>query len=154
VKIKLSPREIILAAHAGIMRTVKHNASRDRQNAPKDQWRSDIEGCCGEYALSKYLNIHWNGGGYEGMTADAGNSTECRTASKHHYRLILHPEDHDDRKYWLLTGRMGHYIVQGWILGRDGKKDEYWEDVNNDDRPAFYVPNELLNRPEEDDDQV
>ena len=33
--------------------------------------------------------------------------------------------------------------IPGWILGRDGKRDEYWETVNG--RSAYWVPQAALN---------
>ena len=148
--VTLTPSEMLLAAHAGIMRQVENvKLGRVPSHGVKQEhaWTRHIEGCMGEYALAKYLNIYWSGKGNLG-DYDVGNMIDVRTAQKEHYRLILHPEDQDNRIFWLLCGIHGTYHVKGWILGERGKKQEYWADPAGG-RPAYFVPDAALNAPED-----
>lgn len=143
-KIKLLSWEILIAAHAGCMRQVENLRSQrvPAYGAGKlADWQLHIEGVLGEYALSKYLNIRWEGKGK--LRAPDVGPVDVRTRSKHNYELILHKEDEDDRQFWLLTGTNGEYIVHGYILGSDGKREEYWKDPAGG-RPAYFVPQDKL----------
>ena len=58
-------------------------------------------------------------------------------------RLIIHKNDVPDRKYYLLTGAEGKYIVRGWIWGFEAQNEKYYMSVN--DRPKeYYVPQQDL----------
>lgn len=145
--IVLNPWEILFAAQCGLMRQVE-NIKKQRTPSygagDDSNWQIHVEGCLGEYALAKFLGVHWAGKGV--LRAPDIGAVDVRTATKDHYCLLLHEEDSDDRRYWLVTGINGAYTVQGWILGRDGKKSEYWKDPLGG-RPAFFVPQSILNKP-------
>jgi hypothetical protein len=147
MKVKLTSSEIMMAAIAGVMRQVSalsKNRNESYGAQQKDDWQLHIEGCLGEYALSKHLNLYWAGKGNL-RDFDVGYCVDVRTRSKSHYDLILHPPDPDDRIFFLLTGLNGDYEIKGWIKGIDGKKDCYYGDKYNCGRPAFFIPQEDLN---------
>lgn len=145
--VTLTASEMFMAAQAGLMRQIE-NIKRKRQprygaNIEAD-WQVNIEGALGEYAVARFLGIHWAGKGiFRGF--DVGE-LEVRTASRDTYRLILHPDDHDDHCYYLVTGLNGTYRIRGWILGREGKRNEFWQDPGTG-RPAFFIPQSALNTP-------
>lgn len=143
-RVSLEMHEIMLAAHAGVMRQVE-NLKLGRTPAHgcgvESDWQLNVEGCLGEMALAKYLGVWWPGKG-RFRDCDVSN-VDVRTATKDHYRLILHKEDPDDRVFYLLTGVNGVYTVRGWILGEDGKNEEWWEDPDTG-RPAYFVPQSVL----------
>jgi hypothetical protein len=146
IVVKLSSWEMLLAAQAGVMRQVE-NIQKERQTtygAGGNEWQLHVEGCLGEYALAKYLGIHWPGKGK--LRAFDVGEFDVRTRSQENYELILHPEDPDNRIFWLLCGRNGLYKVKGWILGSEGKRREYWKDPAGG-RPAYFVPQSALNAP-------
>lgn len=58
-------------------------------------------------------------------------------------RLILHRDDADDARFALVTGQLGEYSIRGWILGSEGKDDEWWGDPQGG-RPAYFVPQSAL----------
>jgi hypothetical protein len=143
--IQLTWYEIMMAALAGTMRHVE-NLKKNRKPAygagHERDWQIDIEGCLGECALAKYLGLYWSGKGtFRG--SDVGKF-EVRTAAKQHYKLILHPTDDDDKIFWLACGLNGNYTIKGWILAKDGKKEEYWGDNAGNNRPAYWVPQSEL----------
>jgi len=142
--IELTGWEMLLAAQAGCMRQVenlKKNRNHRHGASASNTWQMGVEGCLGEFALAKYLGVYWSGKGV--LRAPDVGDVDVRTSSKPHYRLILHPDDPDDRKFYLLTGLDGKYIVRGWIMGIDGKQDQYWEDPAGG-RPAYFVPQSAL----------
>jgi hypothetical protein len=147
IDIELTSSEIMMAAQAGIMRQVeniKKNAKPYYGASSALDWQLHIEGCLGEFALSKFLNVWWGGkGGKRNPDVDI---YDVRTTSSHNNRLILHPNDPDERIFWLLTGCNGTYKIQGWIKGIDGKKAKYWIDPKTN-RPAFFIPSTDLNDP-------
>lgn len=145
--VSLSSWEILLAAQAGIMRQVE-NLKKGRKPyygaGTRADWQLHIEGCLGEYALAKFLGLHWSGQGFRG---DDVGRYQVRTGSQEGHRLILHPDDADDHIFWLLCGANGAYGVKGWVMGRDGKQDVYWKDPGTG-RPAFFVPQAALSPPD------
>lgn len=151
--ITLTASEIINAGVAGVMRQthVIREDLQGRYNEPKHNcWQRHVEGALTECAMAKYLNLYWQGKGEPGGR-DLGIN-EVRSAQPHSHRLMLHPEDKDDSKYWFLTGAYGTYKLRGWIMGIDGKQPEYWEDPvkekGGESRPAYFVPHSKLNKPE------
>ena len=143
----LTPAEILSAAISGVMRQ-SHVIKKDlqgRYDEPLDDcWQRHIEGALAECAMAKHLNLYWQGKGDVGGR-DIGIN-EVRSAQYHHYRLMLHPIDKDDSKYWFLTGRYGTYKIHGWIMGVDGKQPEYWEDPTGNNRHAYFLPGSKLNK--------
>ena len=145
VEVKLTPSQIMMAAHCGTMRQTMNLKNRKPATygaGHLNDWQLHIEGCLGEMAVASYLNLYWDGNLGFFSKADVG-SLEVRTASNHRYNLILHPADKDDSKFILLTGVNGSYQIHGWIYGREGKKEEFWRDPLGG-RPAFFVGKEHL----------
>lgn len=149
MKIQLEWWEIELGAIAGVQRQVE-NLRKNRQPAygadRKTDWQKNIEGALGEMAVAKFLNLYWGGKGE--FRGDDVGPYQIRTVGESNYRLILHKEDPDDKIFWLAIGRNGSYTIKGWLIAKDGKKKEYWTDPNTG-RPAYFVPHDVLNRPED-----
>jgi len=154
--IKLNYHEIITAAMGGVLRQLE-NMRDGRMNThglkkgEAHDWQLHIEGCLGELAVAKAMNLYWSKGQYG---ADDVGDFQVRTTRRDQSDLILHPRDPDDKRFYLVTGYNGRYKICGWILGRDGKKLEYWKDPAGG-RPAFFVPQSALTDaqiPEQTDD--
>jgi hypothetical protein len=145
-EITLSASEMQIAATIGIMRQIQ-NLDRGRPDAYGAEqelgWQKHIEGAAGELAFAKWSNRFWNGN-IGNLHADDVGLVQVRTRSKHHYELILHPRDRDDRVFVLISGVTPVFWIRGWIWGRDGKRTEYWSDPARG-RPAFFVPTSALN---------
>lgn len=149
ISVTLTPWEMLFAAQAGIMRQVE-NCKIGRKPyygvGNENDWQLHIEGCLGEFALAKFLGIHWSGKGK--LRAPDVGEVDVRTRSRDYYELILHDDDPDDRIFWLLCGINGKYKVRGWIAGANGKLKKYWKDPAGG-RPAYFVPHSALNLPKE-----
>ena len=146
-EVKLTSSEMLIAAQSGVIRQVE-NISKKRKAAhgagSKNDWQLHIEGCLGEMALSKYLDVYYSGKG-KFRAPDVG-VVDVRTSTSHNNRLILHKEDPDERVFYFVTGVNGEYRIQGWILGKDGKQDKFWTDPRTG-RPAYFIPVSELNEP-------
>ncbi len=143
--VELTLGEILHGAFAGICRQVE-NLKKDRKPFygadNKNDWQKHIEGCLGEMALAKHLGVYWSGkGGFRGPdVADY----QVRTTPYSDGHLLLHPDDPDDKTFWLLTGVNGIYDIRGYILGSDGKQQKFWADRTGNNRWAFFVPQSEL----------
>jgi len=138
-EVKLSGSEIMTAAVIGIMRQIKNIRAGNTHlygGDVKQGWQYHIEGALGECVVAKHCELYWFSGIKGG--ADVGEY-QVRTTANHNNRLIIHPDDSDDARFYLVTGLNGAYRVQGWILGRDGKQEKYWSDPVGG-RAAFFVP--------------
>jgi hypothetical protein len=144
-EVKLSYAEILQGAMVGVMRQVQNlKAGRTHRHggSANNGWQMNIEGALGEMALAKHLDVYIGGTGVI-RGPDVGEC-DVRTTSGANNRLILHPDDPDDRVFWLLTGANGQYQVRGNILGAEGKQQKWWKDPVGG-RPAYFVPQGELN---------
>lgn len=142
-EVKLSMPEVMQAVIVGVMRQM-HNIKAGNTHlygGHEDQgWQYHIEGAMGELALAKHLGVFW-GIGLKGG-ADVGRH-QVRTTSRTGNRLIIHPDDADDERFYLVIGVNGKYQIMGWIMGRDAKDKKYWTDPTGS-RPAYFVPSDDL----------
>lgn len=147
-EIELGQTEIIHGAMMGVLRQVQNilKARKPAHGAGNEKdWQKHIEGALGELALAKYLGVFWSGIGK--LRAPDVGTMDVRTAAKHSHRLMIHPGDPDDRVFWFVTGLNGKYQIRGWLLAKDGKRDEWWKDPQGTDRWAFFVPTYALHAP-------
>jgi hypothetical protein len=118
---------------------------QDRYGRSADNgWSDHYEGACGEIAFCKAFNLYWAAKvKASGTIPDVDPDIQVKTARKHHYKLILHPEDDDEQRFIHVTGLWPHFRVVGWIMAWDGKDEAYWKEPVPG-RPAFFVPSEKL----------
>jgi len=142
--IELSPAEIQMAAFVGTQRTVQclQKGINHRYGAKDTEaWQRSIEGAMGECALAKHLDHFWSKG-TPGAT-DVGPH-DVRQTHDHSYSLIIHPTDDDNRRFYLVTGILGKYVVRGYLYGKDAKRQEWWRDPTGKNRFAYFVPQSAL----------
>jgi hypothetical protein len=141
--IQLSASEMMLAAQAGVMRTVENlvKGASGAHGSAVDDWTMSIEGALAEWAASKALGIHWPGKG-KMRGADAGN-LQIRSTKNPKGGLMLHQTDKDPDIFILMIGQSSNWQPAGWIRAFDGKKKYWWRtDLRS---PAFLVPQSELN---------
>lgn len=144
IRVRLSYDEIIQGVIGGCLRhleNMKDNKCNfthgyDERNA----WQVHIEGALGELAVAKVLKLYWSKGKRGG---DDVGPYRVRTSARDDADLILHETDPDDTRHYSVTGSNGIYRIHGWILARDGKREEWWRDPTGS-RPAFFVPRSAL----------
>jgi hypothetical protein len=146
--VKLSPTELLHGGLAGTtiqVRAIKRGGKHEWGMSEENAWHAHIEGVLGELALAKWQGVYWSLTTFAKRNDGDVGKDEVRTTHHENGRLIMHPEDSDDRKYWLVTGSMGEYQIRGWLYGRDGKQERWWADPAKNRRPAYWVPQEELN---------
>ena len=154
-RVVLTTEELYLGANAGIIRTIKairanrnDNITGEPPTHEHDVWRTNIEGALGELAYCKWRGIYWTALGRLGND-DAGDE-EIRTSWHPTGRLILYPKSEDGKRFVLIVGELGVYRITGWMMGRDGKREQYWSEVKKGSgRMAFMIPQAQLRPLEE-----
>jgi hypothetical protein len=140
--ITLSASEMMLAAQAGVMRTVQNlvQGTVGAHGSETNDWSMSIEGALAEWAASKALGIHWPGKG-QMRGADAGN-LQIRSTRNPAGSLILHRGDRDEDLFILMVGQASQWEPKGWIRAASGKQGQFWRtDIRS---PAFLVPQSEL----------
>jgi len=148
VSIKLTTAEMLLAGQVGVMRSVRHRLKGTEHRHGADGgfygWGMDLLGALGEAAVAKWSGIWWSGMGMGTEAGDVG-PLEVRCVESVKRRLILHPDDKDHAPYILVCAEPPNFTLMGWMLGREGKRKEYWADPQGTNRHAYFVPNDCLN---------
>jgi hypothetical protein len=144
VTVKLDSSEYYMAMQSGCMRQVQ-NRSIGRPHyygAPTDRAEQfHINGSVGEACVAKHLGKYWLGTGTFG--GSDVEQYEVRSTSRPDGDLILHDYDKDDRPYISVYVSEGVGVIRGWLLGKEGKKKEFWRDPAKG-RPAYFVPTSRL----------
>ena len=144
-KIALSTAEIQIASMVGIQRQIediKWNNHEKMGEKKEKAWQRHIEGALAECALAKYLGFYWNKRPHN--EPDVGD-VDVRVTHWMSGNLRMDDKDKDDRRYYLLTGLNGEYIIRGWLLGKDGKQQRYWGTKDPDRPPCYWIPQSELN---------
>lgn len=147
IEIRLSSTEMKQACEVGLLRQFNaiQKGYQDSFGFGGTGWSEHLEGAMGEMAFCKALEAFYEprmAQFHDGLP-DVGERTEVRTRSRHGYDLIVRPEDHEDRVYWLVTGKHGHYQIQGGIKGRDAKQEK-WKATHGGRSMAYFVPKKEL----------
>lgn len=140
IKIELSTQEIRVALTVGVERQIEDIEKKKASFKGESQamaWQRHIEGALAECALAKYFNVYWSKRPYP--LPDV-YEYEVRSTPYSTGVMPIIPEDKDDRKYFLLTGINGTYIIRGWLYGKDCKKQEWWRSLDGKRPPCFCVP--------------
>lgn len=103
-----------------------------------------IMGALGEMAAAKCLGIPWDGTVNTFKSRGDLGDIEVRTRSRHEWDLKVCPEDHDDRRFVLVTVENGEYRVHGWMRGGDAKQP-WWIRTYGGRPEAYFVPRRFLN---------
>lgn len=140
IAINLTDDEIQMGALQATLRILhcKKDGAKHRYGASDTEtWQMGIEGALGEIVIAKHFKIFWGKGSYG--TDDVG-PYEVRQTHHAHGSLIVHPDDKDEKRYYLVTGILGRYVIRGYMFARDAKQEKYWRDPQGKNRWAFFVP--------------
>jgi len=106
-----------------------------------------ISSCRAEMAVAKAFNLYWSGSMGDYTAVDVGGKIEARSIVRQSHRLIMHKEDKDDLPFVVANVADAPRIkLCGWIMGRDGKQEQWWADPQNSNRWAYFIPQSALNR--------
>lgn len=141
-EVVLAPAELAMGAILGVSRQIGAiRAGKPDQHGldPANGWSAHIEGALGEMAVARALGVYFlpTIGTYK-AGGDIG-ALQVRTRSRHNYDLIVRPGDRDGDVFILVTGVAPRYLVRGWCIGAEAKKERYRQ-VYGGRPPAFFVP--------------
>lgn len=147
ITVELDWSEMQQGALAGVNRRIRairsRRRTRDDSPPPDGYWETDINGALCELAAAKALKLFWsdtsrldkNDGDFAGL--------QVRGTTHKDGRLIVYRDDYDNQIYLLVIQDGATFVLRGWILGADAKRDRYW---NASARiPAYFVPQDALN---------
>lgn len=143
--IELTWHEVAMASHVGWMRHLSAvRAGRpDRHGFTGDGWSEHCEGACGELAVAKLLGCYWDGSVDTFHAPDLPGKIQVRTRSRDDYELLVRPNDDDDARFVLVTGRAPVFVVRGWASGAESKRFE-WLQHHGNRAGAYFVPQHAL----------
>lgn len=145
IRITLTTAEIQIASMVGIQRQIEDIKWENHEKMGEKKelaWQRHIEGALSECALAKYFGVYWSKRPYN--EPDVGD-VDVRVTHWMSGNLRMDKKDKDDKKYYLLTGLNGDYIIRGWLYGKDGKQDKYWGTKDPDRPPCYWIPQSDLN---------
>lgn len=149
--VSITLTEFVTAAGVALDRTKqtinKNSTDSLRKKNWLDNYTTHITGCIGELAVAKCLDIQWDRsvGTYKSRP-DLGVNIEVRHRSNPEFQLIVRNDDKDDSVYILSRGMPPNVIeVVGWIHGAEAKNSAYLKDHGGYGRPAYFVPDDMLN---------
>jgi hypothetical protein len=127
------------------MAVSKSNGYKSRfQTSDYQRWLwHEVCATAAEKATAKLLNVHWSASVNTFHTyPDVLPNLEVRQTDYKHGRLIVRPDDPDDRFYILVTGVPPTLTVHGYISAKAAKQDDYWGNPDKpDEKPdAWWVP--------------
>jgi hypothetical protein len=139
VVIRLTFGEMSMAAAIASLRYTSNIIKQRPHQHGQTGYRWPVDSLCAEIALARHLNRYWNGDVNNTKERDVGGMIDVRSCEPGK-RLILHPDDPDDVPFvlaWISV--LPDVELVGWLLGRDGKQPEFWDDPGTG-RPAYFIP--------------
>jgi len=155
IEISLTVDEWLYAAGVGCKRQIdgamkkRHPGHGSPEKRTNDGWFWNVNGAAGEKCVAKWLGVPWDGS-FGDLKADDVEFLQVRATPGHNNALRLHHEDADEKVFIQVTGIGPTWRIQGFILARRGKREEWFHDrpppvCKPTGRPAFWVPQEHLN---------
>ena len=135
-----------LAACGGIclrLKSLSAGMQDTHPNAAEDAWTYQIEGVAGEMAFCAALGL-WYPFRVGAVNGADVRGVEVRTMRRHHWDLKVKLDANDETPHVLVTGRIPHFEVRGWVFGHEAKREEWIRDYQNRGQPAYYVPQSQL----------
>ena len=156
--VKLSEREMLLAASSGVQREVEclrklesgKNVVSEYEKTfnsvgPGGLWQNHIEGAMGEFAVAKFLGLY-PGAITDKDATDVGDHYEVRTRPLRYQELFVKKKDKPDKYYILVQGSYGDYTLMGWITGFEVfARPEWFHNNSGKLSYNYWVPDEFLN---------
>lgn len=141
VTVELDEYEMFHAAVAGVQRRISSLKKNRPQLYGADErrnfWEIDIVGMMGEYAVSKYLNIHWQPATNKRLSELPGDvgRYEVRSSTWSDAHLLVREADRAESPYILAIVKESSVDLRGFKTGADAKQDRYLRE-----RQTYWVP--------------
>lgn len=145
VEITLSWGEAHVAALVGVQRRLRALAN-GRQHRwggnSANAWTVHIESAAAELAVARFCDRFWWASLAPSYNGDVSRD-EVRHSMRRDARLIVHRDDPDEARFWLVVGEIPRFTIVGHIQGVEAKREEWWCDPGTG-RAAFFVPQAQL----------
>ena len=143
----LTPLEMALTEFVGRQRYdagIKAGADPHKYGFEGDALTICIEGCRGECAVAKALNVYWSGAGVDYANEEDVGRLQVRVTKHRSGRLLHRPtEQHLEDPWVLVVGEGDTYHLAGWLYGHECRQ-ERWLTAPAGRPPAYFVPQESL----------
>lgn len=120
----------------------------NNQTSGVSDWGTDVQGALAEYAFSVWADLPW----YAPRTINSFKEPDvgifqvrCTKLDPYHHYLCIQKHDRDEDPYVLLRGSDFEWHVEGWMYGKDAKKDENIKQFKAHYKPCYAVHREKLN---------
>lgn len=164
--VRLKQPEIFTLAFNGICRCydakVKELRGETHGSDEGTSWQRHIEGKLAEGAWAKVFNFYSLYG--EIFEVDFPPDIEIRQTNYATGHLVVHPNDKEYRWYFLVTGSFGVYTIQGFMLGIECMRRDWWgkpsakgaetDKTKKEDRPCFNGPQSHLHRHTDESEEL
>ena len=132
---------------------LRDRSSKDRGDKPaygckpEDTLKMHLVGTPCERAFYLWIDEPWVSTAGTYSAPDCLGVFQIRGGSGSNYDLRTHPTDRDELIMVLVlpTARYRVYRIVGWRLAKECKQKKYWSDKYEKDRPAYWMPQRLLN---------
>lgn len=112
--------------------------------APPDQMHTTVNGFGAEVAAAVALGVPWRRPDPRTRhDGDLIDGTEVRSTRYATGKLLIRPEDYEERAFVLVTGMVPHFVIRGWKRCCESRRDEWWW-PSAPERPCWAVPQEEL----------
>lgn len=113
---------------------------------PENTLKMMMVGTPCERAFYKWIDEPWRSTEGTYREPDCLDLFQIRGGQGNHYDLRAHPTDRDGLIMVLVlpTQRYRVYRIVGWQTSKFCKQQKFWSDKYEKDRPAFWVPQNLL----------
>jgi len=101
-------------------------------------------GACSEYATAWALNLFWHEHVGDLDALDVGDYAEVRYVEDDRRRLILHKDSSRDAPFVSVLAKPPVFILRGFIVAKDGQREENWQDPSRNNRWAYFPKNSEL----------
>lgn len=123
------------------------NGGAEKGNAA---FTAHLLGAAGEMAVASYLGLKdflfLETKPVKG-SCDLPGNIDVKTRNRHNRDLIVQFDDSPNKNYWLVTIEKKIIIIQGWIPYVECAIEKYKADPAGG-RPAYFIPQRMLNKPE------
>lgn len=148
IAVTLTQAEVRIANWIGEQRYLGNRKAKRRGKHGVSSFATEPDriGTVGELAVAKALNLWWSGLAKRGEP-DVGGCVEVRTVSKPTYRLLVHKNDPDDLPFVLVAPKKQggrKYVLRGWIMGGEAKREAWWQKLRGDRKHCYAVPHDEL----------
>lgn len=130
IPVTLRNDEMAAAVQGGGFRHIRALATglRDKFDSPYARsFGPHVDGALAELAVAKQYGFYWSPTSVEDFKALDGDAgpLQVRSTTRSDGRLIVRPNDPDDRVFVFVVNKPPRFYLSGWLTGADAKRPEW-----------------------------